>query len=134
MKAFLKNYRQSPRKVRLVASLIKGKLVSIATRELSFLPKRASLPIKKLIESAIANAKHNFGVDKENLIVKDIRVDGGIVMKRFMPRAFGRAAQILKRTSHVSVTLAVQEPPKSEARSTKSETKSKIKSIEKKKV
>lgn len=105
MKAFLKNYRQSPRKVRLVAGLIKGKRVADANTHLSFLPKRASLPIQKLLNSAIANAK-NAGVNVENLVVSSITVDKGIVMKRSMPRARGSASRINKRTSHVVLTLA----------------------------
>lgn len=105
MKAFLKNYRQSPRKVRLVADLIKGKDADKALVELGFLAKRASDPIKKLLNGAIANAK-NAGYEKENLFVKEIRVDKGIVMKRIMPRAMGRASRINKRTSHVTLVLA----------------------------
>jgi len=105
MKAFLKNYRQSPRKVRLVADLIKGKKVNSAIVELDFLTKRASAPIQKLLASAVANAK-NLGVDVENLFVQEMRVDKGIVMKRMMPRAMGRGARINKRTSHVTVVLA----------------------------
>ncbi|MFA7192084.1 MAG: 50S ribosomal protein L22 [Candidatus Paceibacterota bacterium] len=105
MKAFLKNYRQSPRKVRLVAELIKGKRVADANTHLSFLPKRASLPIQKLLNSAIANAK-NSGISSENLVVSSVTVDKGIVMKRSMPRARGSASRINKRTSHVVLTLA----------------------------
>ncbi|MBP9715982.1 MAG: 50S ribosomal protein L22 [Candidatus Pacebacteria bacterium] len=105
MKAFLKNYRQSPRKVRLVAELIKGKRVADANTHLSFLPKRASLPIQKLLNSAIANAK-NAGINPENLVVSSVTVDKGIVMKRSMPRARGSASRINKRTSHVVLTLA----------------------------
>ncbi|MBP9803202.1 MAG: 50S ribosomal protein L22 [Candidatus Pacebacteria bacterium] len=105
MKAFLKNYRQSPRKVRLVADLVKGKKIDEALLELDFLVKRASLPISKLIKSAVANAKV-LGMDEANLIIKDLTVDKGIVMKRMMPRAMGRGARINKRTSHVTVILA----------------------------
>lgn len=104
MKAFLKNYRQSPRKVRLVADLVKGKKVDEALIELDFLVKRASAPIKKLVNSAVANAK-NLGKDTSVLFVKDLRVDKGLVMKRMMPRAMGRGARINKRTSHVTVIL-----------------------------
>lgn len=104
MKAFLKNYRQSPRKVRLVASLVKGKGVEEALLELDFLVKRASLPLKKLLLSAISNAK-NLGKEKENLKVLEFRVDKGIIMKRSMPRAMGRASRINKRTSHITIVL-----------------------------
>jgi large subunit ribosomal protein L22 len=106
MKALLKNYRQSPRKVRLVANVIKGKSISAAETELMFLVKRASDPILKLLKSAIANAKQNNSVNPENLYVLDVRVDKGIVLKRFRPRARGSASRINKRTSHVILTLA----------------------------
>ncbi len=105
MKAFLKNYRQSPRKVRLVAGLIKGKSVAEAIAELDFLAKRAGLPIKKLLLSAVANAKQ-MGVEMENLFIKELRVDKGIVMKRMMPAAMGTGHRINKRTSHLSLLLA----------------------------
>jgi large subunit ribosomal protein L22 len=105
MKAFLKNYRQSPRKVRLVAGLVKGKNVQDAIAELDFLAKRAGFPIKKLLLSAVANAKQ-MGVEMENLFVKELRVDKGIVMKRMMPAAMGSGHRINKRTSHLSLLLA----------------------------
>lgn len=105
MKAYLHNYRQAPRKVRLVANLIKGKPVAVADLELKHLAKRAALPMEKLLASAVANAKVQ-GADAENLMVKDVTVDKGVVMKRHMPRAFGRAAAIHKHSSHVTITLA----------------------------
>ncbi|MCC7160739.1 50S ribosomal protein L22 [Candidatus Nomurabacteria bacterium] len=105
MKAFLKNYRQSPRKVRLVATLVKGKSVSQAIAELDFLAKRAGLPIKKLLLSAVANAKQQ-GKEVENLFIKELRVDKGIVMKRMMPAAMGSGHRINKRTSHLNLLLA----------------------------
>lgn len=109
MKAFLKNYRQSPRKVRLVANLVKNKPVDRALTILSFLPKRAALPMKKLIESAVANAKQVNGTDKDNLIVQNVRVDKGFVFKRYRARARGRSAPIRKRTSHILVQLTEKE-------------------------
>jgi large subunit ribosomal protein L22 len=105
MKAYLKNYRQSPRKVRLVAGLVKGKDVNVAIAELDFLAKRAGFPIKKLLLSAVANAKQ-IGAEKENLFIKELRVDKGIVMKRMMPAAMGSAHRINKRTSHLTLVLA----------------------------
>jgi large subunit ribosomal protein L22 len=105
MKASLKNYRQAPRKVRLVAHLIKGKKVSVAELELKHLAKRAALPIEKLLASAVANAKIA-GMDVENLIVKNVQVNQGLVMKRMMPRAFGRGAPIWKKCCHVFLELA----------------------------
>ena len=104
MKAFLKNYRQSPRKVRIVADLVQGKNVETAMTSLDFLTKRAALPIKKLLSSAVANAKQ-MGIEKENLIIKELRVDKGIIMKRMMPAAMGSGHRINKRTSHVTIAL-----------------------------
>jgi large subunit ribosomal protein L22 len=102
MKATLKNYRQSPRKVRLLATLIQGKRADIAKVQLENFIKRGSLPMKKLLDSAIANS----GKKAEELVVKSARVDKALVMKRFMPRAFGRASQILKKSSHIVIELA----------------------------
>lgn len=104
MKAFLKNYRQSPRKVRLVADIIRGKKVDSALTILSVGNKRAALPMKKLIESAVANAKTT-GAGKDDLVIKEIQVNEGIVFKRNQPRARGRAFPIRKKTSHISVVL-----------------------------
>jgi large subunit ribosomal protein L22 len=105
MKAELMGYNQSPRKVRLVTDLMKGKKVSVALEQLAFLPKRAALPIRKLILSAVANAKAK-GEDTENLRVKNITVDSDGIMVRYMPRAMGRATPIRRKKSRVSVTLA----------------------------
>jgi len=104
MKASLKNYRQSPRKVRLVAGLIRGKNVSEAIAELDFLAKRAGAPLRKLLMSAVANAK-NMGMDEANLFIKELRVDKGITMKRMMPAAMGTGHRINKRTSHLIILL-----------------------------
>ncbi len=104
MKAFLKNYRQSPRKVRLVAELIKGKRVADALLILDTLPKRASGPVLKLLMSAISNAKQA-SVKEDNLFVENVTVNKGIVLKRSMPRARGSASRINKRTSHVALFL-----------------------------
>lgn len=95
----------APRKVRLAAGAIKGKSAEEAEAVLEFLPKIAALPLRKLLKSAIANAKHNFNVEKENLMVKNITVDKGPTLKRFMPRARGMAAPIRKRESHVTIIL-----------------------------
>ncbi len=125
MKASLSQYRQSPRKVRLVADMIRGKDVNTALTILTLVPKKAGLPIKKLLQSAISNAK-NGGADTDTLIVKEMRVDGGVVMRRQMPRAFGRAYVINKRTSHINLVLDTKQD-KHEARNSKSETKTKMK-------
>ena len=111
MKAFLKNYRQSPRKVRLVGDLIKSKRVADALLILDTLPKRASGPIQMLLSSAIANAKQA-GVKEDNLFIENVTVNKGIVMKRSMPRARGSASRINKRTSHVMLTLIEKESTK----------------------
>ena len=105
MKAILENYNQTPRKVKLVADLLKGKKVSDALAALQFLPKRASAPLATLIKSAAANAK-NAGEDPESLRVKGITVESAGMGKRYMPRAFGRASIIRKRRSRVLVTLS----------------------------
>ncbi|MDQ3075611.1 MAG: 50S ribosomal protein L22 [bacterium] len=134
MKAFLKNYRQSPRKVRLVSELVKGKNVDQAIVNLNFLAKRAGEPIKRLVLSAVANAKQ-LGLEQADLFIKEITVDKGIVMKRMMPRAMGRGARINKRTSHVMLVLAERvkklpkvkkEDKKVEAKLTKKPSKAKV--------
>ena len=107
MKAYLKNYRQSPRKVRLIADLVRGKDLNKALHTLRFANKRAAGPFEKLIRSAAANAKSE-GVDLDTLFIKSITVDKGVVFKRFMPRARGSAARINKRNSHLKVELGVR--------------------------
>lgn len=105
MRAFLKNYRQSPRKVRLVADLIRKKNVKEALVILDFLAKKAGFPIRKLLLGAIANAKQK-GISKQDLFIDKLEVNKGIVMKRMMPRAMGKGSRINKRTSHISLSLA----------------------------
>ena len=104
MRAELTSHNQPPRKVRLVTELVKGKKVSDALATLAFLPKRASLPIAKLIQSAAANAK-NKGEDPETLRIKNITVDDAGMLVRMMPRAMGRGAPIRRRKSSIIVTL-----------------------------
>jgi len=104
--ASLNNHRISPRKVRVAANLVRGKSVDEAILILSHTPKKAADPLVVLIESAIANAKNNFQIERETLMIKELRVDGGQVLKRSMPRSRGMANRILKRTSHVSLVLA----------------------------
>ena len=104
MKASLSNYRQAPRKTRLVTELVKGKTVAEALLALKFLDKRAAHPVAKLIASAAANAEKQ-GEDARHLFIKEITVNKGSVLKRSMPRAFGRAAPIRHRLSHLAVTL-----------------------------
>jgi large subunit ribosomal protein L22 len=104
MKAILKNYRQSPRKVRLIADVVRGKKVTEAINLLKFVDKRAAGPFTKVVESALANAVVA-GKDPARLIIKKVAVDKGTVLKRFMPRARGSASRINKRSSHISVEL-----------------------------
>ncbi|MGM9989017.1 MAG: 50S ribosomal protein L22 [Bacillaceae bacterium] len=104
-KAVAKTVRIAPRKVRLVVDLIRGKQVGEAIAILRHTPKAASLVVEKLLKSAIANAEHNYEMDINNLVVKQIFVDEGPTMKRFRPRAQGRASQINKRTSHITVVV-----------------------------
>lgn len=104
MKATLKNYRQSPRKVRLIADLVKGKTLAEALTLLKFDIKRASDPVAKLIQSAAANAEKQ-GENLNTLMVKNITVNAAATMFRVMPRARGSAYRIRKRSSHVTVTL-----------------------------
>lgn len=100
-KATLKSYRQSPRKVRVVADLIRGKSVEEALDILTYIPKRAGLPLKKLLSSAHANAGK-----VANLVVKEVRVDGGAILYRRRPRSHGQSNPIRKRTSHINIVLA----------------------------
>ena len=89
-----------------MAQSIRGKTAEAALAELSFSPRRASNDVKKVLESAIANAENNEGADIDELKVSEIYVDEGLTMKRIRPRAKGRADRILKRTSHITVTVS----------------------------
>lgn len=105
--ARLSNYRQAPRKVRLVADSIRGKSVPEALALLALQPKRASLPLAKLLRSAASQAKER-GENPDTLFISRITVDKGIVLRRFMPRARGSSSPILKRSSHVVIDLDAQ--------------------------
>lgn len=111
-KAKLSHLRISPRKVRLVADMIRGLSVDKALNQLKFSNKKAAHPLTKLINSSVANAEHNQELKKDNLFIKEIRVDDGPSLKRWRPRAFGRAAGIQKRTSHINLVLAEINPTK----------------------
>ena len=109
MRASLQNYHQAPRKVRLLVDLVRGKKVEEAITHLRFLPKRAALPIAKLIQSAAANAINKDGqIKRENLYIKKIVVGKGMIFKRFRAGAHGRAFPIRRITSHVLVELGTQ--------------------------
>ena len=103
--AVARHIRMSPRKVRYVADLVRGKKVEEALDILTFTPRRASPVISRLLKSAIANAGQNESIDVDTLYIKKIFVDGGSTLKRFRPRAMGRATTIRKRTSHITVVL-----------------------------
>ncbi|MCR6104824.1 50S ribosomal protein L22 [Salipaludibacillus agaradhaerens] len=104
-KAVAKQVRIAPRKVRLVADLIRGKEIGEAISILRHTPKKASPVIEKLLNSAMANAEHNYEMEPDNLVVSQAYVDEGVTLKRFRPRAMGRASRINKRTSHITVVL-----------------------------
>jgi len=103
--AILKGVRISPQKARLVADMIRGKKVDNAINILSFSPKKGADIIKKVLESAIANAEHNNGADIDELKIKTIYVDKGAILKRIRARAKGLAGKIQKQTSHITVTV-----------------------------
>lgn len=129
VKASLKYLRISPRKVRLVADLTRGLSVKVAEANLLHIPKRSCKPLLKLLKSAIANAEHNFGLDKNNLFIKAIRVDEGPALKRWRPRARGAAFPIRKRTSHIFLTL--NEIKETKAKKDKVKKEEKIKEVKK---
>lgn len=107
--ATLRNATLSAQKARLVADMIRGKRVEQALDLLSFTPKKAAKTLKKVLESAVANAEHNDGADIDELFVKTIYVNEGPVLKRFQPRAKGRANRILKQRCHIHVEVASAE-------------------------
>lgn len=108
-KASLRHARIAPRKVQIVLDLIRNKPADQAMAILKHTPKAASEPLAKLLKSAVANAENNFGMDKDNLYVSECFVTPGPTMKRIRPRAQGRAFRVLKRSSHVFITVAERE-------------------------
>jgi large subunit ribosomal protein L22 len=122
MKALLKNYRQSPRKVRLVADVLRGKSVAQAKRELMYLSKKSSPALEKLLDSAVANAR-SMGVPTDNLFVKKITVDKGTVMRRARPFARGRSGTIQKVMSIVALELGTAAAPAKKAKKEKAAAK-----------
>ena len=106
VKATAKFVRVSPRKARLVADLVRGKSVPEARAILAFATRDAAVPVRKVLESAAANADHNHGMRSDDLVLAHVTVDPGPTIKRFRPRAMGRATPILKRTSHITIGLA----------------------------
>lgn len=131
--AHLRRLRMSPRKVRLAAGLVRRLPVSEAEQQLRFLNKAAARPLLKLIQSAVANAEHNFKLNPSQLWIKHLTVDGGPVLKRFRPRAFGRSGMIRKRTSHITLKLSddVRPEPVSKKRAYKPRAKKQtVKAVE----
>ncbi len=108
-KAIVRNVRMTPRKVKLICDLIRGKDANEAMAIIKNTPKAACEPMEKLLKSAMANAENNFSMDPDGLYVKEVMVGPGPVMKRVMPRAQGRAFRILKRTSHITLVLSEKE-------------------------
>ncbi len=123
VKASIKNALMTPRKARMVIDLIRGKSVAEADLILSFTPRKGARIVNKLVRSAAANAVNNFGLDKTNLFVKAVEATDGIVMKRWMPRAHGHATPILKRKSHIKITLGEVENSKGKIVGKKTEIK-----------
>ena len=105
VKASLKHLRMSAQKVRLVLDVVRGLTVPAALDQLRFINKLAARPVEKLLKSAIANAKNTFNLEKSNLIISELRADEGATLKRWMPRAYGRATSIRKRACHINLVL-----------------------------
>ncbi len=132
IKAKLKNLRMSPQKVRLVANLIRKMPIEKAQAQLKFVTKQAALPLANLLKTAIADAEHNYNLDPKNLKIQEIRVDEGFTMKRWMPKAHGRATKIRKRSSHISLTLTeIVASGKKEARKVEAEKPVKLEEMAK---
>lgn len=105
VRAKLNNLRISPRKVRLLAGVIRGLDVVHAKHQLDAIVKKSSQPLSKLLDSAVSNATNNFNLQEDNLFIKDVNVDEGPKLKRFRPKGFGRTSPIEKKTSHVRIVL-----------------------------
>lgn len=130
IKASLKHLRMSPQKVRLVVDVIRGLKTDKALDQLRFINKKAAAPIDKLLRSAIANAVNNYDLDKDNLIVKSIYVDSGLTLKRWMPKAHGRATVIRKRACHINLVLGeIKDSGKKEAKNIKAEEPVKLETL-----
>jgi len=119
--ATLRYLRITPRKVRAVADLIRGKKVDLALRQLAYVEKRSALPLAKLLRSAVANADQaaKGRLDADALFVRELQVGQGPSLKRFMPRAMGRAFKVMKKTSHISIVVSDEKPAKKKRRAHK---------------
>jgi len=123
IRASVKNAITTPRKARLAIDLVRGKPVDEALNILNFTTRKSAGIVKKLVESAVANAKHNYGLSADNLFIKSIEAQEGLVMKRWMPRAHGHATKILKRRSHILVCLSEIKPSEGKKEGKKSKMK-----------
>src|SRR3989344_7113354 len=119
--AQLNNLRQSPRKVRMIVDLVRGKGVLKALQQLEFVIRRPAEPISKLLRSAIANAENNFNMVPSNLYIKEFYVDEGVKLKRYRPKAMGAVGEVQKKTSHIRLTLAEKVPGLKAEKSAKKE-------------
>jgi len=119
--ATLRYLRITPRKVRAVADLIRGKKVDLALRQLAYVEKRSALPLAKLLRSAVANADQaaKGQLDADALFVRELQIGQGPSLKRFMPRAMGRAFKVMKKTSHISIVVSDEKPAKKKRRAHK---------------
>lgn len=111
VKAVSKYNRISARKTRLVADMVRGQKATAAFSVLKFTPKKAARLVEKTLNSAVANAENNFGLDKKDLVISQILVDEGPTLKRHRPRAKGMASSIFKRTAHVTIVVEGKEKP-----------------------
>lgn len=130
IKASLNQLRMSPRKARLVADVVRKMKTDKALDQLRFGDKKAALPILKLVESAVANAVNNYDLDKDNLYIKSIMVNEGNTLKRWMPKAHGRATTIRKRSCHIHLILdEIKESGKKTAKNVKAEAPIKLEDL-----
>ena len=120
VKAINKSVRSSPRKINLLLKNIRGKKADVAIRDLTFMRKRIAHDVKKTVQSAIANAENNYQYDIDNLYVQEAYVGKSIVLKRFRPRAKGRASAIKKPYSNITIILSEKINKKEESHGTKS--------------
>jgi len=135
--AKLRHLRIAPKKVRLVIDVIRGLDVIEAKNKLQFMEKRAARPVLKLLESAIANAQNNFAhldvkAEEGNLFIKKIVADEGPTLKRWKPRAFGRATPILKRSTHIQLVLGEKKPSKIKKNKAKKAPATEVKTVKQK--
>jgi len=132
VKASLKHARMSAQKVRLVIDVVRGLSVEAALAQLKFMNKLAAEPVSKLVKSAIANAENTYSLEKSNLMIKEIRADEGVTLKRWRPRAHGRATAIRKRGCHIHLVLKeIKETGKHEKKVVKTEEPVKLEKLAK---